>query len=435
LRSTVLAPNKEPSLRTFLRTRGIRLAAALAVASGTAGLASLTALSGASAQADPVSTTAEAGVGADVTQDLYSALSGASAPSSSTTTFFTPLHATPTNDNTTIQSFDAFPQGGSTINPGCVTTKIGGPSFDRPNSTTAGITALLAAISGSGFENSSASCTNALVNVTGQIEFARAARGPASSGSTLTFIPYGRDAVAYVYYDHADGTLNALTTAQLNSIYSSPTASFKIGSDTIKGCLTITGSTPRKNLEAAIGVSDSTANTEATAAGCAQIQQNSGNAFWTNYASTLTSGTDAVIPISAGDWIAQFNGLAVDESATARTNGLDLGSISGGSPAPGKPYIVKNPGPSQTLAPNTTYYQSTLYGYDVYTVVPSAKINTSDFGFDASLIDLFVNTATLPANNAALCSTANQATVNEFGFDSLTAAEGSCGSTTTTGNS
>ena len=37
------------------------------------------------------------------------------------------------------QSFDAFPAGGATVNPGCVTTLTGWPSFDRPNSTTNGI--------------------------------------------------------------------------------------------------------------------------------------------------------------------------------------------------------------------------------------------------------------------------------------------------------
>ena len=49
-------------MKFSLRTRSIRIVAALAVASGTAGLASLTALSGPSAQADPLSTTAEVGV-------------------------------------------------------------------------------------------------------------------------------------------------------------------------------------------------------------------------------------------------------------------------------------------------------------------------------------------------------------------------------------
>ena len=96
-------------MKFFLRTRSITIVAALAVASGAAGLASLTALSGPSAQADPLSTTAEVGVGADVTQDVFDGLSGASAPNSATTNFFTPLHANSANDNTTIHSFDAFP--------------------------------------------------------------------------------------------------------------------------------------------------------------------------------------------------------------------------------------------------------------------------------------------------------------------------------------
>ena len=59
----------------------------------------------------------------------------------------------------------------------------------------------------------------------------------------------------------------------------------------------------------------------------------------------------------------------------------------------------------------------------------------SGFGEDASLVSLFTNTATLPANNAQICQTATQDIIHTFGFDSLTSAEGSCGSTTTQGDS
>ena len=271
-------------MKFFLRTRSISIVAALAVASGTAGLASLTALSGPSAQADPLSTTAEVGVGADVTQDLYDGLSGASAPNSTATNFFTPLHADNANDNTTIQSFDAFPRAGRPSTRAASPPRPGDRPSTGPNSTTDGIAALNAEISGSGFENVSASCTNATVNVTGQIDFARSARGPKSTGTTLTFVPFGRDAVAYLYYDHGDHNLTTLTTAQLKGLYGGTITT--IGGDTVKPCLTITGSTPRSNLEAAIGVSDATAEATAKAAGCDQIQQNSGNAFWT-FANTL----------------------------------------------------------------------------------------------------------------------------------------------------
>ncbi len=407
-------------MRTFLRNRGIRLAAALAIVTGTAGVASLTALSTTQASADPASVTGYVGVGADVTQDFFDSLSGAAAPDSTTTQFFTPLASSSATDTRVIQSFDAFPAGGSTVNPGCVTTKFGGPSFDRPNSTTNGIAALLAAINGTGWENTSASCTNAEVNVTGQIDFARAARGPKTTGTTLTFVPYGRDGVAYLYFDHGDNDINSLTTAQLKSIYSSSTGSTTIGGDSVEGCLTITGSSPRSNLETAIGVSDTVAEAEAVQDGCDQIQQNSGNAFY-NFASSLPAGTDAIIPISTGDWIAQANGFAVDESANARSNGLDLGIVSDVSSS--KPYS----GTPGSEVPNSTYYQS-AYGYDLYTVLPTSKL--SGVLEDHGLVSLFVG------SGSSLCATSFQNQMHsDFGFDLLTGSEGTCGSTTTTGNS
>src|ERR1700728_3577969 len=188
-------------MKSFLHHRSVRIAAALAVACSLAGMADVVAAT-TQAQADPASVTAYAGVGADVTQDLYAGLGGASpAPPSASTTFFTPLHSSNATNNMTIQSFDANPPGGTTLNPGCITTKVGGPSFDRPNSTTAGIAALLDAVNGTGWENASASCTNTPVSVTGQIDFARAARGPKTTGTTLTFVPYGRDALGFLVLD------------------------------------------------------------------------------------------------------------------------------------------------------------------------------------------------------------------------------------------
>jgi hypothetical protein len=414
-------------MKPTLRNRGTRVAAALAVLCGTAGLASLTAL-GTQAQADPVSVTGYVGVGSDVTQDFFDSLSGAAAPDTPTTTFFTPLHTSATEDNRVVQSFDAFPTGGSTLNPGCITTTFGGPSFDRPNSSTNGIAALLAAVNGgNSWENPSASCTNAEVNVTGQINFARSARGPKTSGSTLTFIPYGRDATAILIYDHGDGALNDLTTAQLKSIYSSTTGQTDIGGDEVEGCLPLSGSAVRSNLESAISVSDSTASAEAEAddpsgtTDCSQVQQNSGNAFWNNFASSLPSGTDAIIPISAGDWIGQANGVSVDESNTARSEGLTLASITDGSTNIGSP----TSGTIPDLTPNTTYYEDTNYGYNLYTVVPSNKI--SGTFADGGLESLFVG------STSALCSVPSTQ-LRQFGFDELTGTEGSCGTTTQTGN-
>ncbi len=244
-----------------------------------------------------------------------------------------------------------------------------------------------------------------------------------SGGTTLTFVPFARDALGVLYFDHTTGHLANLTTAELNTLYSSPTGTTTINGDTVKACLTISGSTPRTNLETAIGVSDSTANTAATAAGCPSIQQNSGDSFY-SAVSSLPSGTDAVIPISSGSWISQFNGVAVDRSSSARAGGVNLAAITNGSSVLGKPYTVS----AGKEVPNTTYYQDTSYGYNVYTVLPTAKIS-GGFGSDAALESLFVG------SSSSLCSSTEQSIVKTFGFDSLTASEGTCGSTTTTGNS
>ena len=86
-------------------------------------------------------------------------------------------------------------------------------------------------------------------------------------------------------------------------------------------------------------------------------------------------------------------------------------------------------GTAPSLAPNTTYYQSTTYGYNVYTVVPSRAVLPGGGFEDTGLESLF------SGSGSALCSTYYQTNlVNRFGFDSLTPSEGTCGSTTLTGN-
>jgi hypothetical protein len=395
------------------------VATAVAVAAGTAGLATLVSVTSTSAQADPSFTTAYVGVGSDVTQDVYAALTG-----DSNGNFYPALHSSDATGDLTIESFDANPAGGTTSNPGGIATKLGSPTFDRPNSSTAGITALLDSVNGTGWENTSASYTNKPVNVTGQIDFARSARGPKTTGSTLTFVPFARDGLGILVYDHGDGNVNSLTTAQLTALYSSSTGTTTIGGDTVYACMTISGSTPRSNLEAITGLSDTQVNTAATAAGCNNLVQNSGNSFWSFAgSSSVPVGSAAVVPISAGSWISQNNGLAVDRSNLARTGGANLASITDGSTNLGLPYT----GSGTSERPNTTYYQSTNYGYNLYTVLPTDDL--SGFTANAGLESLFVG------SGSALCASSAQSLVNSFGFDSLVGTEGTCGSTSTTGNS
>jgi hypothetical protein len=436
----------------------VRALAVLAISAGTLGFTVVSG-SGGTAQADPltnngsVTTTALVNVGADVTQDLFDAYAGASQPGTATTQFFTPLSAGASANNITIQSFDASPQGGTTTAPGSITTVVGGPTFDRPNSSTAGIQALQDSINFStlgGFENSSGSATNTPVDVQGQISFARSARAlktTSGDGPTdLTGLPYARDGLGILYYDGAgDGAVKNLTYGDLKSLYTSSSGEITIPStsDTLYGFITIAGSTPRSNLETVLGVTDAAANTAALATGTGDnnITQNSGNAF---YAAVQTleaahPNSDVVIPISAGSWEGQANGEGFDRSNLARGAGVDLVDITNQAGTDiGKPYTGTAPGATPVAGsetPSTLYYQDLsdstasdpTWGYDLYTIVPTADLGS--FGGNAAIKSLF------DGSTSVLCSSAAQTIAHEFGFDSLTGSEGTCGSTTNTGNS
>ena len=155
----------------------------------------------------------------------------------------------------------------------------------------------------------------------------------------------------------------------------------------------LAGSAVRKNAEAAIGVTDSQANTAANVVNCNNLDQNGGNVFY-NTVSTLPAGTDAVFPFTAASWIAQANQKAEDRSGTARANGVDLASID----SLGKPYT----GTAPSLAGNDNYYTSTQYGNNVYVVVPTNKIG--GFTKNAALVSLF------SGSSSQLCSASANAT-------------------------
>jgi hypothetical protein len=404
-------------MKAALRRKGSRLVMAVGVLGAGAALASLGL--GGTAHADPAYYAGSfVVVGGDGLQDVFNAFAGESpSPPAANSQFYTPLHSSSATNNETISSFDAYPPGGSVTAPGCITTKLGGPSFDRPSSSSNGVKALNAAISGSGWEASTASCTNALVNVTGQIDIARDASGPATTGTTLTFIPFARDGVGYAYWDHDTGDASSLTTAQLTALYSSSTGSITLGDgDTLLACLALPGSALRKTFENAIGVTDSVATVAATANGCNSLPQNDGNTFYSQFSSEPV-GTDVIVPFFASSWIAQADQIGTDNTANLRSAGGGIGTIDGLSPLTG---TIPN------LVPNTAYYQSG-YGANDYVVVPTNKV-TGAFA-NKALESLFVG------SSSSICSTAAQTTVHLFGYDSLTGSEGSCGTTTQEGNS
>jgi hypothetical protein len=420
-------------LKSFLHLRSVRVATALAIASGFAGTVGLVATTTPVTQAgaDPTSTTALVGVGADVSEDLYNALAG-EAPNPGpgvTPIFYTPLHSSAATNSVTLASFDANPQGGTTLTPGQITTKTSGPAFDRPNSSSAGTLALDDSVTGNPYNNTTSDSIGPVV-ISGQVDFARTAKGVTNAGSDLTWIPFARDALGILYYN--DGTAPSspvkLTASQLAALYTSSTGKAVINGVTVYACLPISTSSPVSNLAKTLGISSTAEQTAATAAGCngtaQNIQQNSGNSF---VAGLPAGASYAVIPISSGSWIGQANGVGYDRSATARADGVDLADITNASSVDlGQPYTVV----AGKEKPSTTYYQDSAWGYNLSTVVPTSKI--SGFRANAAIEDLFVGAS------SELCSSTGQdaqATVNLFGFDTLSGSEGTCGSITTEGDS
>jgi hypothetical protein len=384
------------------------------------------------AHADPAFTYSLVGVGSDTTQDLFNRFSGAIPyPPNANTTFSIPLDSgnASGSGHATISSFDAIPAGGSPTDPGCITTKLKGGSFSRPNGSGAGVHALSRAVDGGTWQASTGStCTPHAGNVSGQIDFARSSREPntTTTNGPLTWIPFAEDAIGVAVAPHGSAIATPLTTATLNTLYTSSTGTFNFGSGiTLKACLPQANSGTRASFESKIGVTDAQAATAATAAGCngaqAGIEENNANELQT-FAASQAAGVEPVIGFSSASWIAQANGKSPDLSATGRSNGVDLVAQNDPAPGPsGKPYS----GTAPNLAPVVAYYASS-YGRRMFVVVNSNDI--TGFPGNPAIQDMFGGGVSTPA----ICSATALSIEQQFGFLAMTTSQGTCGTTTIT---
>ena len=383
-----------------------RLALAVAL---TASLA--TAFTGGSANADPKQLTAAVGVGSDTTQDVMNAMAGYT-----NDTYFTPIHSTSGSGARQIISFDALPPAGVADN--CITPKVGGPTFTRPNGSTGGRRALSRAIDGTNY--GSAAC-GGVQDVAGLVDFARSSSGPAAgdTGTNLTYIPFGRDGVSFGYY-RADGSpVTTLTRAQLTSLFT--TGPQVIGGVRIIPCGIQTSSGTYSfwnGVTTANGTQENSATTE-----CNNLlgvgvrsQENNGADLQArgDAADAAVNGTQVIIGFSAGAYIAKSNLVAPG----AIPAGVGIGTISdnGSGTNLGSPVV----GTAPNLTPSSTFFGDATFGRSVYNVFPTSVI-TSAFGND-DLKTLFVG------GTSALCS--NVSVINAFGF----LVHPSCGSTATKGS-
>lgn len=375
-------------LTSTLKGRVARATAGIAAAALVAG----SLIGGSPAGADPKQFSAFIGVGSDTTQDVVNALAGFN-----NNINYTPVQSSTASGKKQIVSWDAI--GSST----CITTKAGGTTFLRPNGSTNGRRALSRALDGGTWPAATPDCGGPKV-VSGLVDYARSSAGPSAAGTTLTYIPFGRDAVSFAYYRNGGAPVTTLTSAQLTSLFS--TGPQVIGGVEIVPCGIQTGSGTFTFWNTALGITaaqEATGTATCNAAGSgARLQENDGAGLKAKGDAQV--GKQVIVGFSAANFISQSNGVAASQLGT----GVDLGAID----ALGKPYT----GTAPSLVPSGTFYASTTYGRDVYNVVPTAKVGGLP-GANADLKTLFVGAG------SAICGAT--ATINAFGF--LTVA--GCGST------
>jgi ABC-type phosphate transport system, periplasmic component len=319
-------------------------------------------------------------VGSDTTQDVLNALAGDIVNGKSYAD--TAVKA----GDAGIASYDAFVPGAATST---IQTRSGGPTFLRPNGSGPGRAALSMSLTGDKFPNATG------VAVKGQVDFARSSGGPSTSGNTLTYIPFARDAVGVAVRGSA---LDTLTVDQLHDIYTSGDTRLKVlKGQTLHAVLPQAGSGTRKFFLAAIGLTETTVSSEIPT-----VQENQANAALTE--------DGALVPFSVGSWIAQNNGIAPDYSKTAVAAGAHLASVQlPGDTGDTNPVTTVN----GKLTPVAGYFENATFGRDVYNVVPSRAIDPSSVFFDKALYDVFVTSGT---HEAALATDTAEKVIADFGF-------------------
>lgn len=380
------------------------------------------------ASADPRQLTSSfAGLGSDTTQELLNAFQGESAG-----LYYNPLATDAATGRAQLLSWNALPPSGTDGNTvACVQTKMGGATFNRPNGSSQGRRALSRAIDGGNYGNSTCGASSGKV-ITGLVDFARSSAGPAAgdTGTNLTYIPFGRDGLAYAYYATGTATpITDLTKAELAAVWSSSGTGLDVRGTHIIPCQIQSGSGTRGAWQTALGVADATMETAGTQCKGVGTFPTTDNNVEENKPSQLKQKGDAIggnnqyiVGMSAAVFVAMNKGV----SPSFLASGVDLGNISnnGSGVDLGKPYT----GTGATAAPASSYYSDATFGRYIYNVVPTSKI-TSAIG-NLGLKAMF------RSSTSQVCSAAS--TIQAFGFLALPSGDensvGNCGSIATKGS-
>jgi hypothetical protein len=392
------------------------------------------------AQADPQFTNALVGTGSDTTQDVLNALAGyAPNPTGPATSGrFTPAIA---SNGQQLLSFDALnpdPAGDT-----CITTKLGGPAFDRPNGSSNGRRSLSRAEDGGSW--GSADC-GGLTDVSGQIDFARSSSGPSSgdTGTALTYSVLGRDAVTLAFYRAgvAGNTINPATSNsslvktrwtrdEITALYNAPTgAALPFTADNGSATVNVlacgiqkgsgTYSFVRTAFRANEAQDDAATQVCEGLGGFGRLQENDA-ALLKQKGDAAPAGTQVVIGFSVGAYVGKSNGVAAPDP---QANAVGLSAIIDDDA--GNNIGLGYTGTAPNLVPSTTFYNNAAFGRNVYNVVPTSKIDSA-FG-NQGLKSMFKDPDGAGPLRAAICN--ETATIARFGF----LVSDSCGNTSLKGS-
>ncbi|MGV3731933.1 MAG: substrate-binding domain-containing protein [Microcella sp.] len=322
------------------------------------------------------------GVGSDTTQDVVGGLASV------------------------IPEIGRYNAGGGTIQ-----VSDGGPTFNRPNGSTAGVQALSASVNDTGTRTWPASGG---VSITGQIDFARSSSAPSGSfpGTQLTFIPFARDAVTFAVNAASDfprdiplgsSAQDSISPAPftLRNIYRCTVTTYldeDLNPVTIRPLIPQSGSGTRSFWIGALGL------TEGTLGGCVTdlgntVQEHSG---------AQVTGPGDIVPFSIAQYIAQGNYSTLPTTVAERRFQVELGRIGTVKP------VIPSVGGGVEL--NGNFPVSRL----VFNVVETARITEGDPKYDAQLAAAFVGTG------SDVCQASS--TIVQYGFGTIGAL---CGNTTT----
>lgn len=422
----------------------------VAGAAALAGLAGVGIASTHTANAEPQQYKAPLfGFGSDTTQDVMNALGGFANGKT-----YTPLVTSEATGYKQIVNFDAtIPGEADATKRECIATKLGSPLILRPNGSGEGQKVLSRQTGGVWYTGltvtaaiTAANCNNSR-NIAGLVDFARSSSSPSNAvGTNLTALPFGKDALTFAYSKpktlDADGgsyhnAIDSLTKAELTSLYTDGVL-VKNGT-VIVPCGIQTSSGTYKTWYGKTGNTSSQEGTGTTfcngIGNGTRLQENHGPELKAK-ADALLTATNAIcdgvaggsavacddvqviVGFAASAWISKSNGL----SSPAPGTGVYLGK------AGGKTFVTYDSGAAvgSKWSPNSDGYSDTAWNRNVYNIVLTDNLDNSTG--DAAIIEMFKGSTSL------ICSSAAQAIVNAFGFNSLGSDPTTgCGNTTTQG--